>query len=124
MSATFEVGTVVVGENPQRAGCSTNLTFGVVTKITATGKYRVHALPKEYYDHDRNRFDQNGSSRAVRPRSIEPEAGAKSWLVQLDGDDPWICLTNNKSGRGSGNSMTFRAYDATLVYVDEHDNGD
>jgi hypothetical protein len=111
MSERIEVGTIVEGANPH---CAARLpTFGVVTKITATGKYRVHELPREYCNHPSEGFDGHGSARAVRPCSIEPAAGAKSWLLTLVKDASLRrvpCLTNNTSGRFSDNAMAFDVY--------------
>jgi hypothetical protein len=114
MKNSFPVGSLLVGNLINKAGCSNYPTFGKIKKITPTGKYRIITIASKNIDSVNNWHDQNGSYRAIIP-DITTELG-KSYLATLSKESRYPILI--------GSNMDWVLYDESKEYANQHDNGD
>lgn len=119
----FSVGALVMSNGPPRAGCSSYPTFGVITKITPAGKWRIAHVAKERYDHPTNSFDQSGSKHAVRPNASLP-ASDKTWLARDEPSDHGHPPHDYIVSGSKHDWQTWLVYDSSQIYYDHYDNGD
>ena len=116
----FNVGDILYTK-VQYYGCSYHYEFGMVTRITKTGKYRVHYLNQISGDIIRAPLDQSGvspsSNTPVKPDISSfgvPKKRERNKLVNKDG---YYKLVSYHPGY-------FKKYDLSMNLCNYYDLGD
>ncbi len=115
----FDVGDILYVQ-VQYAGCSYHYEFGVVTKITKTGRYRVCFI-NQIREQINATKDQSGVSPASWTR-VKPDI-SDSGVANKRGDNTLV----NKEGLYKSNGVCggiFKKYDSIMNLSNYFDLGD
>lgn len=114
MALALQIGNIVCA---QGMGAGTNRTwyFGIVTKITPTGKLRIQGIQSQEVQRQEIRMAPNQPPAEIR-KEVRPDpnntSNGKSYLTNANGE---------KKGQGWWEDLRFQVYDPNQQYYNTTD---